>query len=135
MFTIDEMGGIHVSRGDSIGLSTQPFIETDDGIAAIPIEGDNCVIFTVKSRYSGRTIIKRILTEEDVVDGALSLQITTDETDIEPYGYEYSFMYVPDRNDQTEAYTYAQGGFEIMPSVSKVEDLTSDTEDESNGND
>ena len=77
MFTIDEMGNIHVSRGDSIGLSTQPFIETDD-----------CVIFTVKSHYSGRTIIKRILTEEDVVDGALSLQITTDETDIEPYGYE-----------------------------------------------
>ena len=88
MFTIDEIGNIHVSRGDSVGLSTQPFIEADDGIAAIPIEGDNCVIFTVKSRYSGRTIIKRILTEEDVVDSALSLQITTDETDIEPYGYD-----------------------------------------------
>lgn len=135
MFTIDETGTIHVSRGDSVGLSTQPFIETDDGIAAIPIEGDNCVIFTVKSRYSGRTIIKRILTEEDLVDGALNLQITTDETDIEPYGYEYSFMYVPNRNDTTEAYTYAQGDFEIMPSVSKVEDLTSDMEGENYGND
>ena len=73
MFTIDEMGTIHVSRGDSVGLSTQPFIETDDGIATIPIEGDSCVIFTVKSRYSGRTIIKRILTEEDVVEGGTQI--------------------------------------------------------------
>ena len=39
----------------------------------IGIEGDNCVIFTVKSRYSGRTIIKRILTEEDVVEGGTQI--------------------------------------------------------------
>lgn len=123
MFTIDENKGLHITRGDSVGLSTQPYFETDGGILAIPIKGNACIIFTVKSRYSGETKIKRILTEADLVDGVPTFNILPSETDFEPCGCEYSFMFVPDRSDMTEAYTYAQGEFEILPSVSRLGDL------------
>lgn len=123
MFQMDENKGIHVSRGDCVSIRTLVSCETEGGIIAIPIRGDACIIFTVKSRYSGETKIKRILTEDDYVDGRLTLTILPSETDFDPCGCEYSFMYVPDRNDMSEAYTYAQGEFEILPSVSTLKDL------------
>ncbi|MGN0613675.1 MAG: hypothetical protein ACI4JB_07205, partial [Porcipelethomonas sp.] len=119
--------GIHVSRGDSAVLSTQPERVLDDGSTEPIIIGENaCVIFTVKSKFSGNTLIKRILTAADYVNDMLTFSILPDETDISPYGYEYSFMYIPDTENLDEAYTYAQGEFEIMHSVSKITDLGGD---------
>lgn len=127
MFYIDRNSGIHISRGDSAVLSTQPEKVLDDGTVEPIIIGDkSCVIFTVKSKFSGNTLIKRILTAADYVENLLTFSILPGETDISPYGYEYSFMYVPDTENLDEAYTYAQGEFEIMHSVSKITDLDGD---------
>ena len=127
MFYIDKNSGIHISRGDSALLSTQPERVMEDGATEPIILDDNsCVIFTVKSKFSGETLIKRILTAADYVDGLLTLSILPSETDYTPYGYEYSFMYVPDVKNLDEAYTYAQGEFEIMHSVSRLSDLGGD---------
>ena len=127
MLYIDKNSGIHVSRGDSAILSTIPERMNEDGTSEPIIPDKNaCVIFTVKSKYSGSTIIKRILTAADYSNGLLSFNILPSETDVTPYGYEYSFMYVPDKTRPYEAYTYAQGEFEIMHSVSKVSDLGGD---------
>ena len=111
-------------------LSTQPESVLEDGTTEpIILDENSCVIFTVKSRFSGETLIRRILTAADYVDGLLTLSILPSETDHTPYGYEYSFMYVPDVENLDEAYTYAQGEFEIMHSVSKVSDLGGDEND------
>lgn len=127
MFYIDKNAGIHISRGDSAVLSTQPERVMEGGATEPIILDDNsCVIFTVKSKFSGETLIKRILTAADYVDGLLTLSILPSETDCTPYGYEYSFMYVPDAENLDEAYTYAQGEFEIMHSVSRLSDLGGD---------
>lgn len=127
MFYIDKNSGIHISRGDSAELSTQPQFVLEDGTAEPIILGENsCVIFTVKSKYSSDTLIKRILTSNDCYDNMLYLNILPSETDFTPNGYEYSFMYIPDTENLSEAYTYAQGEFEIMHSVSKASDLGGD---------
>lgn len=68
MFYIDKNSGIHISRGDSALLSTQPERVLEDGATEPIILDDNsCVIFTVKSKFSGETLIKRILTAADYV--------------------------------------------------------------------
>lgn len=127
MFYIDKNSGIHISRGDSAVLSTQPEKVLENGTTEPIILSENaCVIFTVKSRFSGNTLIKRILTAADYVDDMLTFSILPNETDRSPYGYEYSFMYIPDSTAPCEAYTYAQGEFEIMHSVSRVSDLGGD---------
>ncbi len=132
MLYIDKNSGIHVSRGDSAALSTQPEKVLEDGTTEpIILDENSCVIFTVKSKYSGDTLIKRILTAADYVEGVLSFCILPGETDFPPNGYEYSFMYIPDMTSPDQAYTYAQGIFEIMHSVSRVSDLAGDE----NGND
>lgn len=111
-------------------LSTQPESVLEDGTTEpIILDENSCVIFTVKSKFSGETLIRRILTAADYVDGLLTLSILPSETDHTPYGYEYSFMYIPDSTNPCEAYTYAQGEFEIMHSVSKVSDLGGDEND------
>lgn len=127
MLYIDKNSGIHVSRGDSAALSTQPEKVMEDGTSEpIILDENSCVIFTVKSRYSGNTLIKRILTAADYVDGVLTFCILPEETDFTPNGYEYSFMYIPDMTSPDKAYTYVQGEFEIMHSVSRVSDLEGD---------
>lgn len=127
MLYIDKNSGIHVSRGDSAAMSTQPEKVMEDGTTEpIILDENSCIIFTVKSKYSGKTLIKRILTADDYIDGILSFRILPAETDFWPDGYEYSFMYIPDMEKMDEAYTYAQGDFEIMHSVSRVSDLEGD---------
>lgn len=127
MLYIDKNSGIHVSRGDSAALSTQPEKVMEDGTTEpIILDENSCIIFTVKSKYSGKTLIKRILTSENYIDGVLSFRILPAETDFSPDGYEYSFMYIPDMEKMDEAYTYAQGDFEIMHSVSRLSDLGGD---------
>lgn len=124
MFYIDKNSGIHISQGDSIWLSTQPESVLEDGTTEpIILSEKSCVLFTVKSKYSGDTLIKRVLTAYDYIDGVLSFCILPAETDFSPNGYEYSFMYIPDSTNPCEAYTYVQGEFEIMHSVSRVSDL------------
>lgn len=127
MLYIDKNSGIHVSRGDSAALSTQPENVLEDGTTEpIILDENSCIIFTVKSKYSGKTLIKRILKAENYIDGVLSFSILPAETDFSPDGYEYSFMYIPDMEKKDEAFTYAQGDFEIMHSVSRVSDLEGD---------
>lgn len=131
MFYIDKKGGIHISRGDSAKILTCVEKITENGVSEEITVGYNaCVIFTVKSKYSGELLIKHILTEDDYADNMLVLNISAAETDFEPDGCEYSFMYVPDMTAADQAYTYAQGDFEIMHSVSRLCDLG----DDENGN-
>lgn len=123
MFYINA-NGMHISRGDSADITTTPKIIAENGEPeTVTLDENACVIFTVKSKYSGNLLIKRILTKKNYSDGVLAFSIRTSETNVEPYGYEYSYMYVPDRNDLSRAQTYERGDFEILPSVSKVDDL------------
>lgn len=129
MFYIDPSSGdISVSRGDCADIATKPLMVLKDGSEEPIILGKySCVIFTVKSKYSGKTLIKRILTEDNYVNGMLTVSIYPDETDTQPNGYEYSFVYVPDTRIEEEVYTYAQGNFKILHSVSKLTDLEGGT--------
>lgn len=124
MFFIDKSMGIHISRGDSVDLTTRPEKGLDDGSTQpIILSGNACVVFTVKPRFGDNTLIKRILTEKDYAGDTLAFSILSSETDITPGGYEYSFLYVPDKRNPKKAYTYAQGDFVVERSVSRVTDL------------
>lgn len=118
MFYIDKYGGIHISRGDSAEILTCPEKALEDGSTEpIILTKNACVIFTVRSRYSGEILIRRTLTYSDYFDGVLILRIFSSETDAEPCGYDYSFEYMPDSGDPERSYTYAQGEFDIMYSA------------------
>lgn len=123
MFYTDEKG-MHISRGDSADITTIPkrVLETGES-DTVTLDGSACVIFTVKSRYSGSLLIKRILTKKNYSGDVLTFRISPAETDTQPCGYEYSFMYMPDMQDAGTAQTYEQGIFEILPSVSGISDL------------
>lgn len=121
MFYIDKCGGIHINRGDSANITTFPERLLSDGTAEpITLTGSACIVFTVKSRYNGNVLIKKTLTASDYIGNKLTLDISSDETDTEPYGYDYSFVYMPDSKSNDKAYTYAQGEFEIICSVERA---------------
>lgn len=121
MFYIDKCGGIHISRGDSAIITTIPEKLLADGTTEpITLTGNACIIFTVKSRYNGNVLIKKTLTASDYNGNDLPLEISSDETNADPYGYDYSFLYIPDSESDDEAYTYAQGEFEIICSIERA---------------
>ncbi|MCM1227569.1 MAG: hypothetical protein NC320_09130 [Clostridium sp.] len=123
MFYIDKNGGIHITRGDSADISVQPENMFEDGTSKPVILTDKaCVIFTVKSGYSGETLIKRVLTAKDHSGDKLTFRLNSSETDAASNVYRYSFMYMPDIGNLEEGYTFAMGIFEIMPCVSKTSD-------------
>ena len=120
MFFIDKSGGIHITRGDSVTLATELYIE--DELADLS-DNDFCIVFTVRSKESGNVKIKRLITADNYESGELIFNLSTEETLLTPAKYEYSFLYLPERTMPAEAYTYAQGDFEIMHSVSTYKDL------------
>lgn len=129
MLYIDKSGNIRITRGDSCSISTNFYIDKNaDGMQgsnepSVQLTDNACVIFTVRSKDRGTVKIKHILTNENYVDGELVLSLSPSETMLTAAVYEYSFVYVPDSETLQEAYTYAQGDFEIMHSVSTYQDL------------
>lgn len=120
MFYIDNSGGMHITRGDSVTLATDLYTNEND---LVELSENDCVIFTVRSKDSAELKIKRILTADNYENGELVMCIAAEETLITPAKYEYSFLYLPDRTmPQEQAFTYAQGDFEIMHSVTTYMD-------------
>ncbi|MCM1227566.1 MAG: hypothetical protein NC320_09115 [Clostridium sp.] len=129
MYYIDKEDSIYVSRGDSCAVATsfyfdENFNDKQDENEAEGVLSENAVIiFTVKAIENGYTKIKKILTSNDYLNGGYVVEITPQETMLEPAEYEYSFLYIPDKNALNEAHTYKQGKFIIMNSVSVYTDL------------
>lgn len=129
MLIIDKCGNIHITRGDSCSIATEFYIDSSaDGVRdsdepIVELTENACVIFTVRSKDSGIVKIKHVLTEDNYENGELVLNLLPEETLLTAAVYEYSFVYVPDSETLGQAYTYAQGDFEIMHSVSTYKDL------------
>lgn len=122
MFYIDNSGGIHITRGDSVTLATDIYIGIGEN-ELLELSESDCVIFTVRSKNSGELKIKRILTADNYENGELVLCIAAEETMMTPAKYEYSFLYLPDKTmPHEQAFTYAQGDFEVMHAVTTYKD-------------
>ena len=120
MFYIDNSGGIHITRGDSVTLATGLYINENE---LLELSENDCVIFTVRSKNSGELKIKRILTVDNYENGELVMCIAAEETLITPAKYEYSFLYLPDMTmPHEQAFTYAQGDFEVLHAVTTYKD-------------
>ena len=120
MFYIDNSGGIHITRGDSVTLATGLYINENE---LLELSENDCVIFTVRSKSSGELKIKRILTADNYENGELVMCIAAEETLITPAKYDYSFLYLPDREmPHEQAFTYALGDLEVMHSVTTYKD-------------
>lgn len=119
MFFIDKDGGMHITRGDSVTLATELYTAEN---VPLRLNENSCVIFTVRSKASGKLKIKRILTDENYDDDELIFNILPEETLIEPAKYDYSFLYLPNKYSSGQAYTYAQGDFEIMHTATTYKD-------------
>lgn len=67
---------------DSISL-------VDEDENPVSLSSGEKLIFTVKSHYSADSIVKRVFTSNDILDGAYSINITPEELDIPPGRYFY----------------------------------------------
>ncbi len=120
MFYIDRSGGMHITRGDSATISTELYSMSGEPIM---LSDDSCIIFSVRSKSSGDLKIKRTITNENYENDMLVFGISAEETLIEAAVYEYSLLYIPDKNiPHEQAFTYAQGDFEVMHSVTTYKD-------------
>lgn len=132
MFRIIEKQGrptiIQLTRGDSAEIPTEPYtniteaVGPDDEETPIVLSDVDYILFTIGSP-SGRIYLKKLLTSEDYSDeGTLAVKLCPDDTKyLHPYRYTYSFAYMP--QEGTDVYTYQVGIFELLPSVSIVDDL------------
>lgn len=143
MFEITERKGIthiRLSRGNSCTITTNPlYIDTNENKVYdtddIPIilENNDRVLFCVCSG-SGRKYLTKILTPNDYNDqDVLTLKLDAKDTLLEPHCYDFSFTYFP--SNKSEAYTYAEGKFEILPVCGDITDLTKSDVPEIDGDD
>lgn len=122
---------LRLTRGDSGVMTTIPYNDVDNDGEYNPedeneeiILGENdYVLFTVASG-SGRKYITKLLTKDDYnAFGVLQLKLSPADTkDMQPFTYYFSFQYMPDNG--SDCFTYSQGEFELLESISTVDTLT-----------
>ena len=53
------------------------------------LSSGDMIIYGIKSRYSDKCILERVLTSRDEINGEYPIHFTAEEMDIEPDEYEY----------------------------------------------
>lgn len=121
---------IRLSKGNSCEIETTPFCDADNNKIYDPDKndkpimlGENDYILFVVTSGSGRKYLTKIITNADYNEQQiLTLKLKpVDTLKLEPHCYNFSFTYLPNAGE--DAYTYAEGKFELLPVCGTVEDL------------
>lgn len=86
---------------------------------SVTLENGDKLIFTVKAHHSGDCIIKKVLTADDIFEGAYPINVTPEELDIPPNRYFYDISLQHSNGDIEKIVPLSN--FDVMPSMTKKE--------------
>lgn len=84
---------MEIYRQDKIVYQATSYFDSialvDENGTSVTLESGDKLIFTVKAHHSGDCIIKKVLTADDIFEGAYPINVTPEELDIPPGRYFY----------------------------------------------